>query len=204
MIKLTEEKRLELATVASPRNKKVVKELVEICGMCTDEEDVYELYANMAGFLFYGQEYLAKVDTGLNFISYMTVEVLKTAQEDVFMFNKFIHAIHSQFSECREYAIEKIGHTMGNKDMYILRSTNVHQGEVPSDIRKLIDNCLASIRDDLSYTISTTWNFSHLYCGIDYNYQANESVKVDLISLSQQALDLAVDRLSKLDSTLAK
>ena len=93
---------------------------------------------------------------------------------------------------------------MGSKDTYILRSTSVYQGEVPSDIRKLVDDCLASIRDDLSYTISTTWNFSHLYCGIDYKYQANESVKVDLTSLSQQALDLAVDRLSKLDSTLAK
>lgn len=209
MIKLTEDKKIELFTTARVENKKIVAELIEICDYLT-EDDVYKFYTNIAGFLFYGQEYLKKADERiknsiiLDFIQERVIELLNASKEDVLMFNKFIHEIHLQFPYCREYAIDELGTLMGYDDEVVLESTNVRQGQVPNDIKKLIDDCLSSISDDLSYVVTTTWRYCHLDCGIDYQYQANEKIQVDLTSLSQQALDLAVDRLSKLNATLAK
>lgn len=201
---INETKRNELLEVARVENKKVVLQLLEVLEMCTDEDDVHSIYTNIAGFLFYGQEYLEKVDTGLNFLSYMAVEVLKESKEDSLMFNKFIHELHLEFPGCREYAIDELGVLMECDKSYTLTNTNVYQGQVPDDIKKLIDNCLLSISDDLNYKVTTSWYFSHINCGIDYSYQQNESVEVELISLSQQAINLAVERLSQLNSTLAK
>ena len=50
--------------------------------------------------------------------------------------------------------------------------------------------------------VTTTWNYCHLECGSSYVYQENEKVEVSLNSLSQEAFELAVERLQTIEKNM--
>lgn len=201
---LTKEDRLELLTIARTANKKKVLALIDMLEFCFEEDEICSFYTIIAGFLFYGQEFLAK-----NYKAYfpcgdIVQDILSECLEDNLLFNKFLHMMHIEVSSCRDYAIEELSQLMCQENRVTLSNTMVYQGCVPSDIKNKVDGLLSCLKDDLNYSLSTTWMHCHLDCGIDYKYVANEKVVVNLYSLSSQALNLAYDRLNTLNDTLKK
>lgn len=128
-------------------------------------------------------------------------------QRDENTFNMILHYMHTYYAETMELdlrtqCIEDLSIYTKFSGSYVLMKTNVLQGCVPEELRKAIEEALNPIADDVSYEITTTWNYCHLECGSSYVYQKNEKVEVSLNSLSEEAFELAVERLQAIEKNM--
>lgn len=204
---LTENKKLELMELARIDNKKALMYIFNLIDDASEEDEIIDIYTALAGFLFYGENYLYKRENSeymLNLFEELTIGYLKEMKEDVIMVNKLIHELHKAIPDCRECAIETLGDLFKMNDLYVFESINVYHGQVPSELKVLIDESLSSIKDDVYYLVSSTWYNNHASCGMDYTYYKAEKVQVELTGLNKDSVNLAIERLKLIDSTLKK
>lgn len=222
------EKEMKIMEFAPISMKSFTKEMFDMLeeASCSLFEDklVQQLYNSIACVLFYpahAEEYFKKDSRRYN-ESKMNWQKEREAQkmtfhlgfitswkgqQDANTFNMILHMMHAQYKEnmeldLRGQCIEDLSIYTKFSGSYVLMKTNVLQGCVPEELRKAIEEALNPIADDVSYEVTTTWNYCHLECGSSYVYQENEKVEVSLNSLSQEAFELAVERLQTIEKNM--
>ncbi|WP_288709934.1 hypothetical protein [uncultured Clostridium sp.] len=216
---------MEFAPIEMKHFTKEIFDMLEEASYSVYEESlVQQLYNSIACVLFYpahAKEYFEKDsrrynDAKMNWGKEREAQKMTfhlgfitswKGQQDVNTFNMILHMMHSQYEESMELdlraqCIEDLSYYTKFSGSFVFAKTNVLQGCVPREIRKAIEEALNPIADDVSYEITTTWNYCHLECGSSYVYQKNEKVEVSLNSLSEEAFELAVERLQAIEKNM--
>lgn len=218
------EKEIKIMEFAPIEMKGFVKEIFNMSEEASysvyEEQLMQQLYNSIACVLFYpthAEEYFEKDSRRYNQAKMnwekereaekMTFHIgfinIWKGQHDVNTFNMILHYMHEYYKEnsdldLRKEAIKDLAYYTKFTGSYVFTNTNVLQGCVPKEIRSAIEEALNPISDDISYEITTTWNYSHLECGNSYTYKENEKVEVNLNSLSEEAFELAIERLQEI------
>ena len=203
MLKINEQEKKELLEVA--QDKELMNTILDFSEICTEDDDVYNLYTNIFGISVYGDKYLGKLDTSSLFVQYITEENLLKAPKETKAFNKFLVILDKEFKEARGFAIEELGDLMGYNTEVTLDNTSITRDEISEELKKQINNSLTTI-DNLYYELSSSWVNNYYLNSFysDYYCSENEKVVIKLYSLNQESLDLAIDRLNKINQSLAK
>lgn len=218
---------MEFAPIEMKKLTKEIFNMIEEASYSLYEEQLMQqLYNSIACVLFYpthAEEYFEKDsrrynESKMNWEKEREIQkmifhlnFIKTwkGQHDVNTFNMILHYMHEYCKknldiDLRSQCIENLSYYTKFRGSFVFMSINVLQGCVPKEIRSTIEEALNPISDDVSYEITTTWNYCHLECGNSYTYKENEKVEVNLNSLSEEAFELAIERLQEIEKEILK
>lgn len=167
-------------------------------------EDFYRLgqtYGTVLYAVLYGEDTTKKQLLNAPFVNEWVAEHVLGC--NLLLLNELLHYIHLKDNGIRQDGIEMVAGIRGSiteswKDFegnFIASGYRVFQGEFPEDLKKLVEDTLSPIRDDISVTYTSTWMYCHLDCGFDYTYKENELAQVEIASATKESFARAKELL---------
>lgn len=182
-----------------------------------DQENQFtsEHYAAIALYLSSGYQWdknavldnlndFSYIEISKEFISYLPKEYDKEYFEAL---NSILHIEHLKNPSLRNDAINKIGNFKNACELYNGEFSDTlyinpnefltGKDDVPKYIEKEIMEVLRPYIEDLGVNMHTSWIYSHIDMGSDYDYSIGEGIDVELNSSRAETLRLAVNAIQK-------